>query len=139
MTSSRCRTTNDVLVLHDTTSFEFGGTREGLGRLHTKGSRQGFFFDASLAVTPARDTLGVLAAETWARRGQARGRAHKRGLRRDPTRESLRWARGVRAAERALARPGSPVHVMDRECDNYDIFSMRNRFVTSSALRTIAT
>ncbi len=98
MTSSRCRSTNDVLVLHDTTSFEFAGKREGLGRLHAKASRQGFFLHASLAVTAARDPLGVLAAETWARQGQARGRANKRGIRRDPTRESLRWARGVQAA-----------------------------------------
>lgn len=37
MTSTRCRSMNDALVLHDTTSFEFGGTRQGRG---TKAARQ---------------------------------------------------------------------------------------------------
>ncbi|MBX3212374.1 MAG: transposase [Labilithrix sp.] len=78
MTSSRCRSMKDVLVLHDTTSFEFTGTRQGLGRLHAKAARQGFFLHASLAVSPAREPLGIVAAETWARRGQARGRANMR-------------------------------------------------------------
>ena len=123
MTSSRCRTLKEVLVLHDTTSFEFSGAREGLGRLHTSSARQGFFFHASFAVSLARDPLGVVAAETWARRAPIRGRANKRTLRGDPTRESLRWTRGVVAAEKAVSRPGRTVHVMDREGDNYDLFT----------------
>jgi hypothetical protein len=123
MTAERCRALREVLVLHDTTSLEFTGEREGLGRLHTSSARRGFFLHASLAVTPAREPLGLLAAQTWARRQPPRGRANKRNLRKDPSRESLRWARGVVAAEEALARPGIAVHVMDREGDNYDLLT----------------
>ena len=123
MTSSRCNELKDVLVLQDTTAFEFSGTRRGLGRLHSSSARLGFLLHASLAIITARDALGVLAAETWVRRGQPRGRANKRGLRRDPGRESLRWVRGVVSAEDALSRPGRAVHVMDREGDNDDLFS----------------
>jgi hypothetical protein len=61
MTSSRCRPLKEVLVLHDTASFEFSGAREGLGRLYTSSARQGFFFHASFAVSLARDPLGVVA------------------------------------------------------------------------------
>lgn len=120
--AARCSQYADVLVLHDTTSLEFTGERRGLGRLQTR-SRNGFFLHASLAVTPTRDPLGMLAAQTWSRTRPIRSRANKRHLRKDPTRESLRWVRGVFAAEEALARPGRAVHVMDREGDNYDLLS----------------
>lgn len=121
-TAHRCTTHRDVLVLHDTTSMEFSGEREGLGRLQTS-ARNGFFLHASLAVTRAREPLGVLAAETWARPDRPKGWRNKRDTRKDPNRESLRWTRGVLAAEAMLHQPRSAVHVMDREGDNYDLFS----------------
>jgi hypothetical protein len=121
MTAERCADHHHVLVLHDTTSLEFPGERQGLGRLETS-ARSGFFLHVGLAVTTARQPLGVLAAETWVRRKPPRGR-NKRQLRKDPKRESLRWARGVLAAEASLGRPRDAVHVMDREGDNYDLFS----------------
>ncbi len=123
MATARCRALQNVLVLHDTTSFEFSSKRQGLGRLHASSAREGFFLHASLAVSTTRDPLGIVAAQTWTRRSPPRGRANKRGVRRDPNRESLRWARGVVAAESALSRPGCAVHVMDREGDNYDLFT----------------
>jgi hypothetical protein len=122
MSARRCGAHDAVLVLHDTTSLEFAGEREGLGRLHA-GSKNGFFLHASLAVTSAREPLGIVAAQTWSRTQPIRGRANKRHLRKDPTRESLRWIRGVLAAEEAIGRPAHAVHVMDREGDNYDLFT----------------
>ena len=120
-TARRCSDRDSVLVLHDTTSMAFTGVRHGLGRLQSA-SKQGFFLHASLAVTTARDPLGMLAAEPWVRKRPVRGR-NKRQLRKDPQRESLRWARGVAAAEAALQQPRRAIHVMDREGDNYDLFS----------------
>jgi hypothetical protein len=105
MTARRCAEHDDVLVLHDTTSMEFVGARRGLGRLETS-ARSGFFLHASLAVTPAREPLGVLAAETWVRKRAATGRRNRRHLRKDPKRESLRWARGIVAAESTLGVAG---------------------------------
>jgi IS4 transposase len=122
MTAKRCEDHNEVLVLHDTTSMEFVGERQGLGRLQTR-ARRGFFLHASLAVTAARQPLGVLAAETWVRQRASGRRGNRRQVRKDPNRESLRWARGVVAAESSLRSPRNAVHVMDREGDNYDLFS----------------
>ena len=122
MTAQRCRDHQDVLVLHDTTSMKFVGEREGLGQLES-GPRNGFFLHASMAVSPTRETLGMLAAQTWARKQEPRGRVNKRQLRKDPTRESVRWARGVVAAEAMLDQPRRAVHVMDREGDNYDLLA----------------
>jgi hypothetical protein len=116
----------EVLVLHDTTSLEFRGERDGLGRLQTS-ARSGFFLHVSLAVTRAREPLGLLSAETWVRRDKPRGRANRRDTRKDPKRESLRWTRGVVAAEAALGDQRNAVHVMDREGDNYDLFSTMQR------------
>ena len=120
-TAERCCERDSVLVLHDTTSMEFTGVRRGLGRLESA-SKNGFFLHASLAVTTAKDPLGIVAAEPWVRERPVRGR-NKRQLRKDPKRESLRWARGVAAAEAVFCQPRLAIHVMDREGDNYDLFS----------------
>jgi Transposase DDE domain len=67
--------------------------------------------------------LGVLRTETWARTRPPRSDRNQRRVRADPQRESLRWARAVRACEELLGTPTRAIHVMDREGDNYDLFS----------------
>jgi len=123
-TAQRCREAARVLILHDTTALKFNGHREGIGRLQT--SAMGFFFHASLAITPDRSPLGVLAGEPWARKPRdntSRDRNNKRHVRKDPNRESERWWRGVASAEEVLDARQHAVHIMDREGDNYDLFS----------------
>src|SRR5258708_22481076 len=122
-TRSRCQAQERVLVLHDTTILRFNGERDGLGRIHDAGGARGFFVHTSLAVTPARTPLGVLRAETWARTRPPRRDRNQRRVRADPQRESLRWGRAVRECEELLGRPTGAIHVMDREGDNYDLFS----------------
>ncbi|HEX2702810.1 MAG TPA: IS4 family transposase [Solirubrobacteraceae bacterium] len=122
-TRLRCQAEERVLVLHDTTILKFNGDREGLGRLYEEGGTRGFRLHASLAVTPARTPLGVLRAETWARTTRPRRDRNRRHTRADPQRESLRWGRAVRACEEQLGQAVGAVHVMDREGDNYDLFS----------------
>lgn len=120
-TAERCRSQDDFLVLHDTTALEFAGDREGLGRLQT--NAKGFFLHASLAIGMDRSPLGVLAADAWVRPERPRGTRNQRHTRKDSTRESLRWWRGVERCEDQLQAPGRAVHVMDREGDNYDLFA----------------
>jgi hypothetical protein len=122
MTAERCGDRDDILILHDTTSLEFTGAREGLGRLQTS-ARRGFFLHASLAVTAAREPMGVVAAETWVRDRAPRKSRNQRHRRNDPNRESLRWVRGVLGAGHVLRHPLRCIHVMDREGDNYDLFA----------------
>jgi hypothetical protein len=65
-TAQRAAAHERVLVIHDTTQFEFGGTvpRVGLGRLIRPG--QGFFGHFALAVSADgdREPLGLLNLET---------------------------------------------------------------------------
>lgn len=101
----------DVLVVHDSTTFSFDpdGEREGLGRVRSSG--QAFFghFGLVLSADGSRNPLGLCALQTWTR---GEGRSN----------EKSRWRTGV---ELAVSRLGNAraVHVMDREADDYALFS----------------
>jgi Transposase DNA-binding/Transposase DDE domain len=112
-----------VLIVHDTTQFEFPGhsKREGLGRLIRPG--QGFFGHFSLATTAdgARIPLGLLALETVFRLDRATPRNQRKSS--DNRGESGRWRRCIDDAETALGGRAEAIHVMDREADSYAIFA----------------
>lgn len=113
----------DVLVVHDTSQFEFNGTspREGLGRLVNPG--QGFFghFTLAVAADGSREPLGLLAVETIFRLDKAKPKSQRRSS--DSRGESARWPRGIEAAEKLLAGATRAIHVMDREADSYPILA----------------
>lgn len=116
----------ELLVLHDTTSFEFGpSTREDLGWVSYQGENfnsQGFFGHFALAVQSAQDRLpvGIVGFEPYRRLEPPR---RKRKSRLDNTRESTRWGRMVKAVEEKLSQKTTAIHVMDREGDNYELLS----------------
>jgi Transposase DNA-binding len=111
----------NVLVVHDTSQFEFNGTspREGLGRLVNPG--QGFFGHFTLAITAdeSREPLGLLAVETIFRLDKAKPKSQRRSS--DSRGESARWPRGIEAAEGLLGGATRAIHVMDREGDSFPI------------------
>jgi len=111
-----------VLVLHDTTSFEFGGNsrREGLGLMI--GNGQGFFAHVALAVAlgESRLALGVLDLEHWQRPTRKHSN-HNPLTRLDANRESLRWGRMLAHVEKRRAGRFDCVHVMDREADIVEV------------------
>jgi hypothetical protein len=122
-TARRAKERRRVLIVHDTTQFEFPGhsKREGLGRLIRPG--QGFFGHFSLATTAdgARVPLGLLALETVFRHGKAIPRRERKAS--DNRGESGRWRRCIDDAEAALDGRAEAIHVMDREADSYAIFA----------------
>jgi DDE family transposase len=66
----------------------------------------------------------VLAVERLVRREyKATRHRSSKVTGRDPTRESLRWSRGVEAAEKAVGTPGRLIHVADRESDIYRLLA----------------
>jgi len=122
-TARRAAGRGDLLVVHDTTEFEFGGEskRDGLGRLLRPG--QGFFGHFALAVGADgdREPLGLLNLETIFRYDKAIPRKKRRA--KDNRGESARWRRSIDEAEAHLAGAARAIHVMDREADSYAIFS----------------
>lgn len=119
-TAQRARMGTAVAVLHDTTEFRFGGeqARVGLGPIAMNG--QGFFGHVALAVGAGRAALGVIGLSIVVREAALNRSKPPQRPSRERT-ESRRWATVIRATE---ARIGDvhPIHVMDREADDYQLF-----------------
>lgn len=135
-TARRTSGHRDVLVVHDTTEFEFGGDskRQGLGRLIRPG--QGFFGHFALAVSADgdREPLGLLNLETIFRHDKAIPRKKRRAS--DNRGESARWRRSINEAEARLDGAARAIHVMDREADSYAILSALDEARRSFVIRS---
>jgi hypothetical protein len=112
----------DLLAIHDTTEFAFGGdTRETLGRTNNK--KPGFFAHITLGLRAHnREPVGVLACQTHARHSEPMSRSEKKSWKREH-KESHRWVEGVHDVERRFADAASIIHVVDREGDQYRLLS----------------
>ncbi len=97
------------LAVHDTTSFSFrpDGEREGLSKNHN--GNQCFHAHVTLALDENFTPKGVLGLRTHV------GKA--------ATAEHERWAEQVQKVEKLGFKSGQVVHVMDREADDYELFS----------------
>ncbi len=140
-TVQRAAAEREVLVLHDTTEFEFSSMREGLGRLASD-ARVGFFLHAALAVSIDADhrPLGVLDTHTWVRPPARRARRNGRPLNgaesaRLPDRESLRWKGGVERVQERLDPHARAIHVADREADSFALIAWLTEHQTNFVIR----
>jgi hypothetical protein len=125
---------SEVLVVHDTTEFSFGGQskRPGLGRLRS--SAQGFQGHFSLVVSADgnRRPLGVLAMQTLVQSGPPKKLRGRESLE-DPSRRTLKWLKGVELSRTTLSQSTSAIHLMDREADAFEVIggmcALSDRFV----------
>lgn len=102
-----------VLCIQDTTELDFNGqTITGLGPLSYEAQR-GMYLHPTLAVSTAREPLGLLDAWMWAREPKAEDGSRGGII------ESMRWIEGYeRVAECAAQLPDTRlVYVADREAD----------------------
>jgi hypothetical protein len=137
-TRERCLSLPSVLVVHDTTDFQYGGEeRKELGRLRTETS-QGFLFHGSLAVEAGtRQPLGLIAGKVWTRSSNRSALVEGRNgprkasgsdYARTENKESDRWDELIQSSGGLLKRCRKVVHVADREADIYSLFaSLRDR------------
>lgn len=113
-TLARIAGTEEVLVVHDSTtvSFTSDGSRDGL--TPARGEKQSFFVHCSLAVRAdgTRRPEGVLAASyhvpTEAENGVLQDR----------------WGAHVSAVHGLGLSPDRVIHLMDREADDYEILAL---------------
>jgi hypothetical protein len=123
-TARRAGQRRRVLIVHDTTQFEFPGNsrRKGLGRL-IKPAAQGFFghFSLALSTDGKRMPLGLLALETIFRLDKSIG--HKNWTPAKSRGERARWLNCVDSAEALLDDATTAIHVMDREGDSYAVLA----------------
>ena len=123
-TVERAKSKRAVLAIHDTTdaSFPHADPNE-VG--HLPSGKAGFFIHLALVVEADewRRPLGVVHTEILSRPQRSkRGRKKKASgteTAQWKDRESLRWTRGVQAAQTALAGITEVIHVADREGDSY--------------------
>jgi hypothetical protein len=138
-TLDRAEAARMCIVIHDTTSFSFGGhaSREGLGMLSGNGHEQGFFAHVSLAVLPddARTPLGVCALRRLRRFERTGAWKHGEVRQGDPNRESLRWEQQIELVEKRCGGRFSAVHVADREADIFDVLALATRLKAGFVIR----
>lgn len=118
-----------VRIVHDTTSLQFDGEREGLGIL--MGKAKGFFAHTSLAISgdEAREPLGVLAMEPFIHKDTVARRKLTPNERIKETkstprekRESHRWEKQALAVQTVIPASTHAIHVMDQEGDDFYVF-----------------
>jgi len=120
-TERRAENRKEILSIQDTTYLNYTSHRatDDLGPIGTLEGLQGLVVHNTLAVDPINgDVLGLLDQEVWAREGR-HPRDESNYQRRQRTRESERWKRGIERVE-AQSLP-SVIHVMDREGDIYEV------------------
>lgn len=124
-TAKRAELVKSVVVVHDTTEFRFEGRKQraGLGRI--AGDGQGFFGHFALVLNGEdRAPLGLGGILTYAREFRSRHKNETPPSQRDamPPGESARWRELIDDVQRRMAHM-VPVHVMDREADDFAVLS----------------
>jgi Transposase DNA-binding/Transposase Tn5 dimerisation domain len=114
-----------VLAVQDTTEVDWTGhpATTGLGPIgHPQ--HQGLLVHSTLAFTPERVPLGLLAQEVWARDPEKVGQRATRKQRAIGEKESGKWLRSLAAVNEAQHECPQThfVSVGDREADVYDLF-----------------
>jgi hypothetical protein len=114
-----------VLAVQDTTELDWGpqSATVGLGPLGAP-SHQGLLVHTTIAFTPERLPLGVVAQAVWARDPWTVGQRVTRKQRPIVEKESYKWLESLQAVgEASQACPQTHwVSVGDREADVYDLF-----------------
>src|SRR5437016_12162623 len=113
-----------VLAVQDTTYLDWTAHPHttGLGPLAAP-SHQGLLAHTTLALTPERVPLGLLAQQVWAREKDVRrNQDHKQRPIAD--KESQKWLTSLEAviAARSVCPSTHFISVGDREADVYDLF-----------------
>lgn len=123
-TKQRVQAQPVVLVIQDTTEFDFTSHPPQDAGCLDKWFRFGFYDHTHLAVTPERLCLGVVGAEQFDRTPESLGKTDERVNWPIEDKESFRWLTGYRIASKLVSEcPATQiVSVADSEADIYDIF-----------------
>lgn len=133
-TLGRCVGRDTVLCVQDTTVFQFGTSREGLGEY----AGRTLFGHIAMAVGLDGVPLGVVGLSPWARgndtvrQRRLRGEKIAHGADGWPN-EQDRWMTTVEQTETVFEGGPSLIHIMDSEADDYAILrklrSAQRRFI----------
>ncbi len=142
-----------ILVLHDTTEFNFHRIKpELIGKTkivnagHYSKERViphtlcGMLMHASLAITTEGLPLGLGAIKFWTRKKFKGSNALSKKINRTRVpieqKESMRWLDNVRESTKLFDAPDRCVHVGDRESDIFELFCLARHLGTHFLIRT---
>jgi hypothetical protein len=131
-----------VRIVHDTSQFVFKGERDG--QMHPlQKDAKGFLGHFSLAVADgeSRETLGVLGLSPFFHKQEMRGLNESEKLAKHlktprAEKKSSRWEKQAIETESYLPTGTRGIHVMDREADDYSVFSALCENNLSFVIRT---
>lgn len=125
-TTARLQAERRVLAVQDTTELDYTHhpATTGLGALNDA-RHQGLLVHSTLAFTPERLPLGLLAQQVWTRAVETVGKRATRKSRPITEKESQKWLTSLQAVGTVAAQcPHTHfVSVGDREADVYDLFA----------------
>ena len=125
-TYGRLATVPLVLAVQDTTEVDWTGhaATQGLGPLGHRACR-GLLVHSTMAFTPERVPLGLVAQHVWARDPDDIGKRHRRKHLPIAEKESQKWLQSLDAVcwARACCPRTRFVSVGDREADVYDVLA----------------
>ncbi|MBL8117165.1 MAG: IS4 family transposase [Anaerolineae bacterium] len=123
-TQERLASEKRVLLVQDTTSFNFSHHRAttGLGALENEHA-VGFLAHNTLAVSEAGLPLGVLKQQVWVRNTAETGKRHQRHERAFIDKESYKWADGL-PEYGDLPQDVQPIVVCDAEAHIYELLDV---------------
>lgn len=118
-----------ALCVHDRTEVELSHlSMKDVGQVGNPVC-QGFFLQTALVEQTDGAAFGVLAARTWVRPPEQRGKAKKRKQRPFEDKESVLWWRAMQEAEARVGVRGRLLHLIDAEGD---IFELLERATSAS-------
>ena len=114
-----------VVIAHDTTALSFPGKgRSEIGCVNQGGVGFLAHFSLAIARTKAPFPLGVVGMSPFFRKGEAKGLNPKRNKKdRSSANESHRWWEAVNGTQHLFPADMDPIHVADREADEYGLFT----------------
>jgi hypothetical protein len=126
-----------VLAVQDTTSLNYThlSQTQGLGHIGTDPRSRGIVLHTTLALTPQRVALGIIAQQSWTR--PKYGSAKKRRKKSINHKESQKWLHSLTATEELQKQIPQTllINVADRESDVYELFQQASRCRTKLLIR----
>jgi hypothetical protein len=117
-TASRCQQLNHLILIHDTTIFNFTTSESipELGNIGHKGHARGLLLHSSLALSRQGQVLGLMGWNAWTRTDDPDLKPEEL--------ESQKWCNNFDQIRKAFSQqprtyPIKLLHLLDREGDNY--------------------
>lgn len=127
-TAKRCKNESTLLLVQDTTSFNYSGldATEGLGPISSSTQSKGLLMHTLVAMCTSGLMLGILDMFFWARNPEERGKKHQRKDKPIEEKESNKWLQSVQKALMRLKTNFKKIYIIsDRESDIFEYFIMQ--------------